>query len=81
MTAKAFLFPHDVEEIICKERRRLTATVVRAGEARYKAELERDRARIEKRDVNACAETVVKARVAERVAVAALERHRKQHGC
>jgi hypothetical protein len=52
-----------------------------ALQASYKAMVEQDRARKKKLDMTPFADEVLNARANERAAIAALQKHRNEHGC
>jgi|HubBroStandDraft_5_1064220.scaffolds.fasta_scaffold2871265_1 hypothetical protein len=68
-------------ETPCKERSRLADAVRMALQASYKAMVEQDRARKKKLDMTPFADEVLNARANERAAIAALQKHRNEHGC
>jgi hypothetical protein len=66
---------------MCPERRALSDAVVAAVEAVYFAEEARDLAVKEKRELDSCDLVLAGARLTETRTVAALNQHRKEHGC
>lgn len=73
---------HDyVASTMCPERLRLSEIVTKAVQANYAAKEEQDRAVKNKKDTASFALALARARRTESVAVAALNKHRKEHGC
>jgi hypothetical protein len=68
-------------EGFCAERTRLSDIVVLAGETVESAKAARDGAVRKKSDLEACDVVLEESRRLECRAVAALEGHRKKHGC
>jgi hypothetical protein len=65
----------------CAERLRLSSEVVAAVQVVYDARHNYDRAEKTKKDTAPYVEALAQARSVERIAVHALDQHRKEHGC
>ena len=65
----------------CPVRLRLSSAVATAVHDLYAAKIERDRAVSAKQDTTPSDAALAEARKAERLAVAALNEHRKEHHC
>jgi hypothetical protein len=65
----------------CVEQARLSDIVAKAVRAVNSVKLEQTQAWKEKRDTVPFAAVLAQARIAERRAVAALDQHKKEHGC
>jgi hypothetical protein len=65
----------------CAERLRLSNEVVAAVQVVYDARHSRDRAEKENKETAPYTEALAEARSAERIAIRALDQHRKEHHC
>ena len=69
------------EQPFCEQREALASEVVKSVEAVYKGKANLDSATKSKRDTAPFKAALAETRIAERKAVAALNEHRKDHGC
>lgn len=67
--------------IVCAEELRLSYGVAKAVQENYAAKSAYDQAVRNRSSLDTSAATIIRARKAESAAVAALNEHRKEHGC
>lgn len=68
-------------KVACPERLKLSNDVTLAIQKSYAAKADFERAAKQKKNTEALASALADARIAERAAIAALDKHRKEHGC
>jgi len=70
-----------VDQLLCPDRERLSQQVIRAVQAVYDAKANLTRALRDKKSTDPFLDPLEQARIAEHLAVNALDSHRKEHKC